>query len=299
MTLNINPEFTTEWFQSILHQFGNMLSDISIFELENDIKAFYFSTPTELSTQLEVVVSETTKRHVAAFTCETIKSATIEYPTFKLVRTGNLARLYTGTQWTCIIISFSSEWVISYLGWITNHSQSVDISNQEFTNYLLTSSSPHIKHVFGLLSHFSLSTYPQPRKGCCFWLALLILEGIITFSKANKSKNYKIDPSDLNQILLIESRCFHLPSLPSIDLLAKQAGMSKTKFRTLFERIFNKPVYEHYQFIRMENARQMLLQGYSISEVSLKTGYTKRNNFSKAFKDHFGIIPSLLRKELV
>ena len=80
---------------------------------------------------------------------------------------------------------------------------------------------------------------------------------------------------------------------PTIDVLAKQAAMSPSKLKTLFRSVFGVPVFEFYQYHRLDHARK-LIEGrkLSIAEVGLKIGYNNLSKFSQAYKKQFGYLPN-------
>jgi AraC-like DNA-binding protein len=105
----------------------------------------------------------------------------------------------------------------------------------------------------------------------------------------------KIKPSDLSKLMEIESllvKDFSQPP-PTIVNLAARTGMSVSKLKTAFKKVYNTGIYEYYQKNRMQKARTLLLTGqYNVKEVGLQLGYTNLSNFSLAFKKEFGILPS-------
>lgn len=105
----------------------------------------------------------------------------------------------------------------------------------------------------------------------------------------------KMKPADLSKLMEIESllvRDFNQPP-PTIITLAAGAGMSVSKLKTAFKKVYGTGIYEYYQKNRMQKARSLLLTGqYTVKEVGLQLGYTNLSNFSLAFKKEFGILPS-------
>jgi len=75
--------------------------------------------------------------------------------------------------------------------------------------------------------------------------------------------------------------------------LSQLAGMSLSKFKRLFKQIFGLTPYRYHLQIKMEKAMEMLAQKkYSVSETGFNVGYANLSHFTKAFKNHFGILPS-------
>lgn len=100
--------------------------------------------------------------------------------------------------------------------------------------------------------------------------------------------------SDIEAIFRIREQLLDMEDMeyPTVDVLAKQAGMSASKLKTLFHSVFGMPVFEFYQYHRLAYAR-VLIEGrkHTIGEVGLKIGYTNLSKFSQAYKRQFGYLP--------
>lgn len=82
----------------------------------------------------------------------------------------------------------------------------------------------------------------------------------------------------------------------SLDNLARQFGVNTNKLMTLFKKIFSKSIFEYLSELRMDYARELLVEkDYLITEVARTLGYKNPNHFSAAFKKKFGFPPSQLR----
>jgi len=105
----------------------------------------------------------------------------------------------------------------------------------------------------------------------------------------------KMKDADLGKLMEVETilvKDFSQPP-PTIVNLAARTGMSVSKLKTAFKKVYNSGIYEYYQKNRMQKARSLLLTGqYTVKEVGLQLGYTNLSNFSLAFKKEFGILPS-------
>jgi AraC-like DNA-binding protein len=105
----------------------------------------------------------------------------------------------------------------------------------------------------------------------------------------------KIKASDMGKLMEIESllvRDFGQPP-PTIALLAEKSGMSVSKLKSAFKRVYGTGIYEYYQKNRMQKAKSMLLTGqYNVKEVGTQLGYSNLSNFSLAFKKEFKMLPS-------
>ncbi len=105
----------------------------------------------------------------------------------------------------------------------------------------------------------------------------------------------KIKSSDLSKLMEIESllvRDFGQPP-PTIVNLAERTGMSVSKLKAVFKKVYGTGIYEYYQKNRMLKARSLLITGqYTVKQVGQQLGYTNLSNFSLAFRKEFGILPS-------
>lgn len=98
--------------------------------------------------------------------------------------------------------------------------------------------------------------------------------------------------------MMIESRYFVITQpLPSVEFLAREAGMSLSKFKKCFKEIYGLPPYEYHLNQKLETAKTQLLQNkWSVSEIASQLGYTSSANFDKAFKKRFSMSPTAMLK---
>lgn len=80
---------------------------------------------------------------------------------------------------------------------------------------------------------------------------------------------------------------------PSIPELSKKFGISDSKLKKIFKQVYGKSIYGYHQQKRLEHARDLLESGEkTVSEAGYTIGYTNLSKFSRAFKAHFGFLPS-------
>jgi len=85
---------------------------------------------------------------------------------------------------------------------------------------------------------------------------------------------------------------------PAAEVLSREASMSTTKLKKLFKEIYDRPIYQYYQYYRMLKAKGMLLSGkYAVKEVAIFLGYENISNFTIAFKKIIGVLPGKLVKQ--
>lgn len=83
---------------------------------------------------------------------------------------------------------------------------------------------------------------------------------------------------------------------PSIERVAKEAGLSEYHFFRLFKTLYATTPHQYGLQRRLETARTLLKSGHqSISDIALEVGFSDIHSFSKAFKKYFGTAPSSVR----
>ncbi|MCU0324128.1 MAG: helix-turn-helix transcriptional regulator [Spirosomaceae bacterium] len=79
----------------------------------------------------------------------------------------------------------------------------------------------------------------------------------------------------------------------NIEQLAMIAGMSTTKFKTSFKKLFGQSPYSYFLSIRMNKAKDLIVNHKkTVSEVSEEFGYNHISNFTKIFKKYTTQLPS-------
>lgn len=157
-------------------------------------------------------------------------------------------------------------------------------------------------------SFLCISSYPDwiddlvDNVGAFNWKLMLqakCLQLIADLSSQLKGKKLvacQLNGQDLQKIEAIEARFFGVNKiLPSIDFLAKEAGMSISKFKKCFKIRFGASPYEYYLNLKLDQAKNQLLEKkWTISEIASQLGYTSTANFDKAFKKRFLVNPSTM-----
>lgn len=79
---------------------------------------------------------------------------------------------------------------------------------------------------------------------------------------------------------------------PSLMMLSKLSGLNDYKLKQGFRQVFGTTVFGYLRAYRMEQARQLLIEGQmTVSEVARLVGYSSLSRFSLAFKQQFGVSP--------
>ncbi len=83
----------------------------------------------------------------------------------------------------------------------------------------------------------------------------------------------------------------------TLDLIAREAGMSVNTLQRLFRAAFGVTVFEHVRQRRLDLARAALEEGdLTVTQAAYVAGYTAPANFATAFKRAFGVSPKSVRR---
>ena len=146
----------------------------------------------------------------------------------------------------------------------------------------------------------SLTLSAMDQKLKCHALLLDFMQHFFTKLKNHDTgkRLERFHPDDLKNLFEVAAylRDPIATSIPTLANLASMANMGVTKFKTAFKQVFGKPPGEYHNRIRMEFARnEMLNHRKTPSEVSYMLGYAHPSNFTLAYKKHFGELPSALK----
>ena len=86
----------------------------------------------------------------------------------------------------------------------------------------------------------------------------------------------------------------------NLALLAQIACFSKYHFHRLFHALMGETLNDYVHRIRLEKSVHKLINetNKSITEIAYDCGFSCSQNYAKAFKAYYGIVPSTVRKEL-
>lgn len=89
----------------------------------------------------------------------------------------------------------------------------------------------------------------------------------------------------------------HLKEEIATEYLADSVGLSPFYFQRLFKRLVKKPVQEYIKLRRLAEVIRILDEpGQRILDIALEYGFSSHANFTRAFKETYGITPEDYRK---
>ena len=94
----------------------------------------------------------------------------------------------------------------------------------------------------------------------------------------------------LSRVIQMMEANIEEPISPS--LLAKEVGMSTRQLERLFRRYLNRSPKRYYMEIRLQKARNLLMQtDMSVINVALACGFASPSHFSKCYRAHYDTTP--------
>jgi len=81
----------------------------------------------------------------------------------------------------------------------------------------------------------------------------------------------------------------------TIDLLAREAGLSPAHFARAFKESVGRAPHQHLLSLRLDRARLLMDRpDVALSDVALRTGFADQAHFTRFFKRRFGVTPGAL-----
>lgn len=92
----------------------------------------------------------------------------------------------------------------------------------------------------------------------------------------------------------------HLNEDLQIETLANVAALSPFYFQRLFSRLVNKTVYDYIKMRKLSKASEILKSTNTrIVDIAMEYGFSSHSNFTRAFKETFGLTPEQYRADPV
>jgi len=150
-----------------------------------------------------------------------------------------------------------------------------------------------------LVQGFQVTQHPSPFSSLMLeGLSLQLLAHGLSRSSYQPPSHQRLTPSERRRLELVRSLLEDHPEQDhSLTGLAALAAMSPSSLRSKFKSLYGQSVYHYLKSRRLEQARSLLLNGYSVQQVAHQVGYGHASNFTTAFRAHFGQSPgSLIRQ---
>lgn len=84
-----------------------------------------------------------------------------------------------------------------------------------------------------------------------------------------------------------------LKNPPTIHELSREVGLNRNKLQAGFKHLYGSTINSYLRDARLNRAKMLLMEEErQIAEVAEEVGYTNSSQFSKRFKEKFGMLPS-------
>ena len=77
--------------------------------------------------------------------------------------------------------------------------------------------------------------------------------------------------------------------------IAERFNYERSYLHRLFKEKYGVSVKQYMTLVRMNRAKRLLESGKSVVETAYEAGYCNEFNFSKAFKQFYGVYPSAMK----
>ena len=140
--------------------------------------------------------------------------------------------------------------------------------------------------------------YSLKKSGHEYYCAALLLQLLTIISRKHELSKIHVDRESEKRINhTLEIMYQNISSDISVNELAKECCLSTGHFSHLFKDVVGVSPHSYMIFLRMEKARDLLLNTrIPICEVGEAVGCPDQNYFSRLFKKHTGMSPSEFRK---
>lgn len=136
-----------------------------------------------------------------------------------------------------------------------------------------------------------------------FWILRIrhFIEEILFFEVADFYRDYRQDEiySDPLVVKVIQYFWSNMGEEITLATLLKVFSVNKNILNDAFNKEVGMPCMSYLENLRMAHARtELQYSDRTISEISLRCGYSDTNYFSKVFKKHMGLSPKEFRKNM-
>lgn len=112
-------------------------------------------------------------------------------------------------------------------------------------------------------------------------------DDLLAPAKQSVLRKYDVDKIINARDLLVKD----IKNAPTIEELAREAGINQQKLKTGFKVVFETTINKYLRNERLELASILLLQGYSVRETSNEVGYSNQSHFAGRFREKYGVLP--------
>lgn len=140
--------------------------------------------------------------------------------------------------------------------------------------------------------HFTSSSFELKLKHIALYLLNYVVERTARFEPIIN----KLSQNDIDSILKTSQYMLNnlLSDFPGLPAMAEMAGMSGTKYKTLFKKILKDTPNTFFSNEKLLLGQKLLQSGNfnTVNEVAYELGYSNAGYFAKLFKNKFEVLPA-------
>ncbi len=144
--------------------------------------------------------------------------------------------------------------------------------------------------------------YESKDSGYRFLIKTKLIEMFITLSRIYEKNKQKPLASSVSDREMIERVCQFIEKRHAnpltLDQVSQMAGMSQSKFTSLFRRVTGQTFLEYRNDMRIRYAKHLLeTTGDKIIQVAQEVGFDDLSHFNRLFKQAVGVSPGTYRRK--
>ena len=120
---------------------------------------------------------------------------------------------------------------------------------------------------------------------------------MVFFLNINEMKNQTLNNGKVESEAMKLTKKYiqdNLENPPTLNEISRFICQSESSLKRNFKATYGYSVYQFIQYSRVVKAKNLLDTGqYNIKQVAYQVGYSNTSHFSKAFKKHINVLPSL------
>ncbi|WP_428657687.1 helix-turn-helix domain-containing protein [Runella sp.] len=212
--------------------------------------------------------------------------------TFQSITQGNyclISIIYD--QGRPFVVGIRTDWLTDQVGYLSSNLDDIILKvlsnwNNQHSLFTLSHSIFHKEYQRAVNPDLLAKSY-------FLQLILLFIDDVHTQILSKTAKDFK--EIDLRRIKEVEAKITYdfKKATPSINVMAKMAGMSVSKFKNLFYELYATTPHQYIVDKKMKYAKGLLQTGkYSITQVAYQVGYHHPSGFTRVFKQKFNHSPN-------
>ncbi|PZF71768.1 helix-turn-helix domain-containing protein [Taibaiella soli] len=133
-------------------------------------------------------------------------------------------------------------------------------------------------------------------EGCARKIIALFINRLTT----SLTSEEELDFSEVSRVIAAKDKILNEldQPVPTLEQVAEQCNVSKSKFSYLFRAVFNKAYSDFFLEAKMQKAADLLLEGYSIAEVGNALNYKNLGHFAGSFYSYYHTTPKFYKRSI-